>query len=341
MIAAARSRGTEVRTCLWPLLHFARQTKTPASSNTRTLLFCLRASVAYPWLLAKLLTKLKGADALWVGTMGHLDVLMAWPLRKILRLPLTFDPLVSLHDTTVADRKLLAPTSLTAKFLWLIDWLAFRAADHLLIDTHAHRDFLVREFKLPLEKFSVVPLKADARFAPMEAMRQPGNDQFIVLFHGKFIPLHGFEKMLRALAIIEGTGERRILLRVAGTGQTEADMHRLAEELKLRNIEWLGWIPHEDVPALIHDADLCLGAFGDSDKAKRVVPNKVWEALACGKRVLSQKMPEPEEDPLLKNVRWLEPTPEAIARAILDEFHAREMQRESQRIGTQRSHVQA
>jgi len=304
--------------CVSPLLPFRGDGSRILKGPLMIALFSLKAFFAELTLLVTFLFRFRKTRDVLIGTMGHLDVLFFWPVKKMAGMHLTFDPLVSLYDTVVLDRKLLKPRSFLARILHRIDRLAFSIADEILIDTHAHRDFLVREFGVEHGKFTVIPLYASSIFQPMHVPKNPAH--FVVLFHGKFIPLHGFEKVLRAMAIIERSDEGRIVLKIAGSGQTEPAMRRLAVKLKLTNIEWLGWVPYEELPALINASDLCLGAFGDSEKARRVIPHKIWEALACGKRVISQKLPSPESDPLLANVRWTDPTLEAIAEAILDEF---------------------
>ena len=44
---------------------------------------------------------------------------------------------------------------------------------------------------------------------------------------------------------------------------------------------------YKDLIACIKKADLCLGIFGSTEKARRVVPNKVLDYLACGKLVVT------------------------------------------------------
>ena len=68
-------------------------------------------------------------------------------------------------------------------------------------------------------------------------------------------------------------------------------MHALARELHLRNVTFLPFVPLPQLPSLIHSADLCLGIFGTSEKARRVIPHKVLDAIACGVPVITADTP--------------------------------------------------
>ena len=46
-----------------------------------------------------------------------------------------------------------------------------------------------------------------------------------------------------------------------------------------------------EVPEKLAEADVCLGIFGDTEKAQRVIPNKVYEAMAMGKPVITGDTP--------------------------------------------------
>ena len=61
--------------------------------------------------------------------------------------------------------------------------------------------------------------------------------------------------------------------------------------MALENVRFPGWIPYEFIPNYLDKADVCLGIFGNTGKAARVIPGKVYEALAMGKAVITGDSP--------------------------------------------------
>jgi len=60
----------------------------------------------------------------------------------------------------------------------------------------------------------------------------------------------------------------------------------LAQEIP--NIRFEEWLAYEKLAERIGKADIVLGIFGDSPKASRVIPNKVFQALACGRPIVTR-----------------------------------------------------
>src|SRR5207244_1509399 len=56
-------------------------------------------------------------------------------------------------------------------------------------------------------------------------------------------------------------------------------------------IAWLGEVPLASLPAELAAAALVLGVFGASRKAAMVVPNKVWQAAAAGRPLVTRDGP--------------------------------------------------
>ncbi len=63
----------------------------------------------------------------------------------------------------------------------------------------------------------------------------------------------------------------------------------------LTNVTWLGALTPAELRRRTLEADVCLGVFGRSEKAGRVVPNKVHDALACGRPVVTADSPGARE----------------------------------------------
>lgn len=65
----------------------------------------------------------------------------------------------------------------------------------------------------------------------------------------------------------------------------------MAQQLNLGNMEFLGFQPLEEIPHFIAEADICLGLFGQTSKAQRVIANKCFEVLACQKPLINADAP--------------------------------------------------
>jgi len=215
----------------------------------------------------RLLRRPKGFDALIVGYPGHFDFPAArWAARGR---PVVFNPLVSLADTLVGDRGRFRPRSLAARTLEAVDRRAFRSADLVVADTEAHADFLARLTGVPRSRFAVCLVGAEERiFRPLWSRTEP----FTCLFVGKLIPLHGLETILEAARLAP-----EVAFRIVGSGQLDALL-----ESRPENVEWVPWIEYERLPAELARAGCALGIFGTSGKTGRVIPNKAYQALACG-----------------------------------------------------------
>jgi glycosyltransferase involved in cell wall biosynthesis len=243
------------------------------------------------------------ADALIVGYPGHFDLPAA---KRVARgRPVVFNPLVSLYDTLVDDRGRFRRGSPGAGVVHLADRRAFRRADVVVADTAAHAAFFREEFGLRPERLEVCFVGAEDRlFRPGWQPERP----FHVLFVGKLIPLHGLETILAAAALLP-----EVPFRVIGSGQLEPLLVGRSE-----NVEWVPWVEYDDLPGEIQASGCALGIFGTGAKARRVIPNKAFQALACGTPLVTADTPAARELLTDGADALLVPPgdPEALARAI-------------------------
>lgn len=204
---------------------------------------------------------------------------------------LIMDAFLPLHDTIVRDRKMYKPGSLLARLVWLTEKAALRLADIILVDTDQHGEFLASEFGLDRDMFLTILVGAEPLFQePSDRypkVRTPG-DKPLVLFYGQLIPLHGMDTILQAARI---TADDAFHWLIVGQGQDEALLRAALDGGAMRNVTWERWIEYEQLPGLIRSADLCLGIFGSSGKAGRVIPNKMFQILSAGKPILTRDSP--------------------------------------------------
>jgi glycosyltransferase involved in cell wall biosynthesis len=229
----------------------------------------------------RLLRPPRGAfDAVLVGYPGHFDLPAAHAAAR--GRPVVFNPLVSLADTFVDDRGRFRPGSPAARALAAVDRRSVLAADLVVADTRAHADHLAELAGLPAERVEVAFVGAEERlFTP----RREPSEPFTVLFVGKLIPLQGVETVLEA-----AREAPELRFRLVGSGQLEPLVRT-----RPANVDWVPWVEYERLPDELARAGCALGIFGTSGKAGRVIPNKAFQALACGTPLVTADTPAARE----------------------------------------------
>jgi len=270
----------------------------------------------------------KNYDVMIVGFPGQEVMFLARALVWLLRLgsgqvkPIIFDAFTSHYGGYILDRKRWGERSIRAHYFKFLDRWSCKLADIVLLDTQAHIDFFIREFELPAKKFRRIWIGAnDEIFKPInrqDLFKQvlPVNDKFKVIFFGTYVPLQGVEYIIRAAKLLEH--EKDIVFYFFGKGQDKPKCVKLTEELGLKNIEFTDMIKSEELRSKIASADVVLGLFGNTPKTPLVIPNKVYEATAMRKPVITSDTHAirelfTEDDMFLVNAA----NPNAIAQAII------------------------
>jgi len=222
-------------------------------------------------------------DIMIIGFPGFQAVILA---KLLTNKPIIFDAFYSIYDSMVEDRQIVGAKSLRGKYYWLLDWLSCRLADYVLLDTDANIGYFVKEFDLPREKFIKVFVGSDDKI--VFPLPREKKDYFLVHFHGSFIPLQGVEYIVEAAKILE---KENIRFNIIGRGQTYKEISKLAQKLRINNINFIESVPYAELKDYLAQADVVLGIFGRTEKAKRVIPNKVYEGLAAKRLVLTGDSP--------------------------------------------------
>jgi glycosyltransferase involved in cell wall biosynthesis len=93
----------------------------------------------------------------------------------------------------------------------------------------------------------------------------------------------------------------------------------IIKKLNLKNVEFVDYVPYQNLPGEINKSDICLGGhFSDIEKAKRVIPGKVFQFLACKKITILGDNPANRE--IFKESRLTKFVEMNDARALADKI---------------------
>lgn len=257
-------------------------------------------------------------ELVWAPCFRQRDLAAAHRWARRQGVPLVFDPLISAYDKQVDERGKLDAESPKAARLLTWEQALFRHADLVLADTPAHADYFAQVLDVPRARLAVVFVGAEASlFTPAPLPEAAADAPLEVLFYGSFIPLQGPGVVVEAARLYQGPPVRWTLL---GDGPLRPACEVAARGLA--NVVFEDWLPYARVPERVHRAHILLGVFGTTPKAGRVIPNKVYQALACGRPVVTRLAPAYPEALLAGDAGGLVWTDAGDARDLADKVAA-------------------
>lgn len=226
-------------------------------------------------------------DLVWVPVCRQRDILAAcrWAHRRGVKV--LFDPMISAWDKKVLEQRKWRADEARARKLHACETRMMNAPDMVTWDTSCHLEFCAKEFNVPREKLRVLLTGTDETvFKPQPAVAisdAAPSSVFKVLYHGAYLPLHGTEYIVEAARLTQDEGIQWDFL---GWGAYKAATE--AKAAGIRNIRFLDKVPYVDVPKVIGAHDVVLGVFGTTEKASRVIGNKVYECMACARPTINE-----------------------------------------------------
>lgn len=192
----------------------------------------------------------------------------------------------------------------------------------IIAATQREKTEMMRYYGADPEKIAVVPCGVNLdRFRPVKkayARKQLGFDynERIVLYVGRFSPLKGIDRLLKAMTHLRQQKRLRLII-IGGDGQTAPDsieLQRLSSELGIKHmIRFAGRIEQDDLPPYYSASDLL------------VVPSYhesfglvALESLACGTPVIATEVGAMDSIICEGQTGFIvaDPKPPALAKAI-------------------------
>ena len=233
-----------------------------------------------------------------IGTSPQLLVaLSGWWLASWKRVPFVFE-VRDLWPESLAAVGAGAEGTLLHRALGAIAGFLYRRSDRIVVVTPAFKTHLIRHWRVPADKISIVPNGVETDlFRPdpgaieiREQFNRNGtkgkvDDGFLICYVGTLGMAHGLETLISAAERLRHTLPNSSFLLV-GEGAEKQRIVELAAARGLTNVEFLGQQPRERIPALISAADLCLVTLKKTDLFKTVIPTKLLEYMACERPVI-------------------------------------------------------
>ena len=299
MIAGLRLAGVEVVECHETLWRGIEDRSWAATGGWLTPAFWVRLVKAYARILRRY-RQVGAYDVLVVGYPGILDVFLARGLATLRRKPLVWDVFLSVYEVA-CERGWQQSKPASVRLINWMEAMALRMPQLGLLDTPFYADWFRKQYPRLRTPLDHVLIGVDERIFSTPESLPPAKDgeatgvpehqknKIRVLYYGSYLPNHGIRTILEAMRLL--TDHVEIQLEMVGRGIEQELARELAAKWELNNVTFVDWL---DKPALVQricQADILLGAFGNTVHSLVTIHNKTYEGLAMGKVVLTGDSP--------------------------------------------------
>ncbi len=247
--------------------------------------FCL--SAAFTGLL------IEPPDVVIASSPQLLVGLSGWWLARCKRSRFVFE-VRDLWPESLAAVGIGSSDSMMYRVLARIAGFLYRNSGHTVVVTLAFKEHLIRHWRIPPEKISVVEngvetdlFNAKAETASENCLRKDlgAEDKFLVSYIGTMGNAHGLETMVAAAEQLQNSAPG-ILFLLVGDGAEKEQLAALIRARGLTNVRFVAEQPREKIPSYIAASDACVVLLKKNEIFKTVIPSKMLEFMSCGRPVI-------------------------------------------------------
>ncbi len=266
-----------VRTWLWPLPNRKAHERIRNYAS-----FCVSAAISG--------SALPKPDVVIATSPQLLCALAGWWIAFWKRVPFVFE-VRDLWPESLAAVGVGVEGTLLHRTLGAIAGFLYRRADRIVVVSPAFKDHLIRYWKVPAAKISIVENGVEVDLfhldpASAEVRRQLNlEDRFLICYIGTMGNAHGLETLMEAAEELQAALPEAMFLLI-GEGAEKDRLVELAAARRLSNVQFLGQQPRERIPAYVSAADICLVMLKNAELFKTVIPTKMLEYMACERPLL-------------------------------------------------------
>lgn len=172
-------------------------------------------------------------------------------------------------------------SSLLYRLMGRVSRYVYRRCDSISYTSRSFRQYMWEVHGISLREQDYLPQFAETLFEQDAAL--PEGEGFHFVFAGNIGHMQSVDTILQAAHILKDEPIRWTIL---GDGSAFAACKALAERLELRNVEFLGRKPTEDMPEYYRMADAMLVTMRDDSLVNLTLPGKVQSYMAFAKPIL-------------------------------------------------------
>jgi len=188
--------------------------------------------------------------------------------------------------------------------------IAFRNAGMLVFVSYASRDYIKETFSVST-RGRIIPNVLNKSFLEIDIDSSPSNQKKKILFVGILTPRKGVDYLLKAIRIVKNR-RSDFILEIIGGGPFKNEYEKLAVELGLDNVVFLGSVEDETKIAAMKNCHFFILPSVYENFGVVLI-----EAMACGKPVITTLSGGQKEFVNKDNGILVPPKdPEALAKAI-------------------------
>lgn len=213
----------------------------------------------------------------------------AYLLSCLKRVPFVFEVRDIWPQSAVELGALKNPLLIRA--LEAIELFLYRRAALIVPVAESTRPYLLAK-GIPAEKIKVIPNGIDARYLAAATNASPEGiraelglrDKFIVSYIGTHGMSHALDTVLKAAERMRS--EEGVHFLFVGEGAEKENLRRIASDLRLPNVTFLGEQPRERLLAFYRASDVSLVPLRRLEIFKKVLPSKLFELMGVGSPIV-------------------------------------------------------
>lgn len=179
----------------------------------------------------------------------------------------------------------LKPTGFFGWFLKLMTKAIYKGCDAILIQSEGFRSELLKAgYKGPIYYVPNWANSIEPHNSKSAWLNSIPSNKKIMTFAGNVGHAQGLEQVLNALVSVPSDSIHFVIV---GDGSARLSLEALAQELKLKNILFLGRQPQEDMPALFQKSDFLLVSLKKDYLFSLVIPSKIQSYMQSGKPIIA------------------------------------------------------